>query len=148
MRWSHRALHHAACLLDDEPLLVLCPADRWGARLSLRGVADNAQLQWLVADALHGALPDGVAKWGKPPPQMIAAFKGEQLSETALGDTDTAFNMYNWFALDQAGDLKGPMMGLPAQQTWVWTEGTPSDIDVCDALIACQCSRIDVSSLM
>ena len=40
--------------------------------------------------------------------------------------------MYNWFAVDNVGELKGARFGLPASHTWVWTEGTPSDIDICD----------------
>lgn len=44
LRWNARALHHAANLLDEEELLVICPAAKWGARVKLVGVTCNFQV--------------------------------------------------------------------------------------------------------
>jgi hypothetical protein len=52
------------------------------------------------------------------------------------GDTffSSIWNMYNYFALDNGGQLRGSLLGLPATDAWIWTEGVPSDIARCEAL--------------
>lgn len=134
LRWKHRALQHAVCAFDGEPIVVLHPAQGWGARVVVRGVSDNAQLHWLLVAQLHAALPAGKAEWNKPPADVMAVFTGEKHQNLAVGEIDGVFNMYNWFALDSSAQLRGNYHGLPNAGSWVWVEGTPSDIDVCDSL--------------
>ncbi len=134
LRWKHRALHHAACTLDGEPVVVLHPGQKWGARVLLRGVSDNAQLHFLLVAQLLAALPAGKAEWSKPNPSVMAVFTGEKHGDLAVGEIEGVFNMYNWFALDSNAQLTGDYNGLPNSGAWVWVQGTPSDIDVCDAL--------------
>ena len=64
--------------------------------VTIRGVADNAQLHWLLASAVHAALPAGVAKWQAPPKDVQAVFMGEGPKDVAIGDVEGVFNMYNW----------------------------------------------------
>ena len=64
--------------------------------------------------------PEGVPKWSKCEKDILAVFRGEQTSDVAIGDVYGAFNMYNWFAIDNSGELKGDRFGLPATHTWVW----------------------------
>lgn len=132
LRWKHRALQHAVCVLDAEPLVVIHPGLGWGVRVVLRGVSDNAQLMWLLAAQLHAALPAGKADWNKPPADVLAVFTGEKHGDIAVGELDGVWNMYNWFALDATGQLRGDYQGLPNTGSWVWCEGTPSDVDICD----------------
>merc|ERR1711981_468786 len=73
---------------------------------------------------------------GKPNPSAVAAFEGSADAALGLGDDEvgSCFNMYNWFALDPAGQLRGPYMNLPETGAWPWTEGVPADNDICDKL--------------
>lgn len=44
LRWNARIFHHATNLLDEETLLVICPAGKWGARVKIIGVTCNFQV--------------------------------------------------------------------------------------------------------
>ncbi|MEU9043075.1 MULTISPECIES: hypothetical protein [unclassified Kitasatospora] len=107
-----RGLAHLALILDDEPLLVLDRPTGTGYLLRMSGLSDTFQLHTLLADVLIGGghLP------GAPQDPEVAA-----LARTAFldGRRVTATGAFNLVAPDGS---------------WLWNEGTPSDIPVLDGL--------------
>ncbi|MEU0528769.1 hypothetical protein [Streptomyces niveus] len=102
-----KGLVYALRVLDDEPLVVLHRATRTAYRMRMTGIGDNFQLHTLVAGALIGGLHvpgDG------PTPEAIAVCRDKEGQVLTIGT-------YNLAAPDGS---------------WIWNEGTPSDIPVVD----------------
>ncbi|MFD7258160.1 hypothetical protein [Streptomyces sp. NPDC059874] len=102
-----RCLAYALRVLDDEPLVVLHRDTGTGYALRMSGIGDNFQLHTLLAGVLIGGkhLP-GQA----PSPQEIAVCRD------APGQVETVGSF----------NLVGP------DGTWIFNEGTPTDIPVID----------------
>jgi hypothetical protein len=102
-----KCLAYALLALDDEPLIVLHRASGTGYALRMTGLGDNFQLHTLLADVLIGG--------GRLPGQAPSAQEAA-VCRDAPGQVPTtgSFNL------------------VTADGTWVWNEGTPSDIPVVD----------------
>ncbi|MFC5909928.1 hypothetical protein [Streptacidiphilus monticola] len=108
-----KCLAYALLVLDDEPLVVLHRPTGTGYRVRISGIGDNFQLHTLLAHALIGGghLP------GKPPAaEVVAVSLDRELPEGARLDTEGAFNL------------------VSPDGSWIWNEGTPSDIPVVDGV--------------
>lgn len=102
-----KGLVYALRVLDDEPLVVLHRATRTAYLMRMTGIGDNFQLHTLVAGALIGGLHvpgDG------PTAEAIAMCRDKEGQTLTIGT-------YNLSAPDGS---------------WIWNEGTPSDIPVVD----------------
>lgn len=110
-------------VLDDEALLVIHPSARKGFRISMSGVADNFQLQVILAHLLIGSghLP------GRPPaPAVVATALGtgpQQASDHVAGWWD----MLSADALDESLGVAADLFKADASFI-IWGEGRPSDI--------------------
>jgi hypothetical protein len=117
-------LNQLLAVLDDEALIVLHPGEKRGYRVRIAGVGDNFQLHTLLADTLIGAPEQGWLPGQRPDPQVAAnARDGAVEGLSAVG----TFNLYNWDALDENGDLPA---GQIDTVKWIWGEGIPADIRV------------------
>ncbi|MER7751461.1 hypothetical protein [Kitasatospora sp. NPDC097643] len=107
-----KGLAHLAGMLDDEPLLVLDRPTGTGYLLRMSGLSDTFQLHTLLADVLIGGghLP-GVPQ----DPQVVALARTEFLDGRRVIATG-AFNL------------------VAPDGSWLWNEGTPSDIPVVDGV--------------
>lgn len=98
---------------DDEPLLVLDRPTGTGYLVRMDGLTDNFQLHTLLADLLIGG---GHLPGTRPDPEVVALTRTEEVDGrrrvTALG----AFNL------------------VAPDGSWIWNEGTPSDIPVVDGV--------------
>ncbi|MEU3572831.1 hypothetical protein AB0E96_31075 [Kitasatospora sp. NPDC036755] len=107
-----KGLVHLALMLDDEPLLVLDRPTGTGYLLRMSGLSDTFQLHTLLADVLIGGghLP------GTPQDREVVA-----LARTAFldGRRVIATGAFNLVAPDGS---------------WIWNEGTPSDVPVVDGV--------------
>lgn len=108
-----KCLAYAAKALDDEPLLVLHRPTGTGYLLRMDGLTDNFQLHTLLADALIGG---GHLPGTAPHPEIVALSRTEELSPD---QRPTAYGAFNLLAPDGS---------------WIWNEGTPSDIPVVDGV--------------
>ncbi|NEA54140.1 hypothetical protein G3I60_08225 [Streptomyces sp. SID13666] len=102
-----KCLIYALLVLDDEPLVVLHRESRSGYRMRMSGLGDNFQLHTLLAAELVGA---GHLPGEAPTPEAVAVCRNAPGQVPTTG----AFN------------LAAP------DGTWIWNEGTPSDIPVVD----------------
>lgn len=105
-RWD-KCLGYALIVLDDEPVIVLHRETGTGYALRMTGIGDNFQLHTLLADALIGG---GHIPGEAPAAEAVAMCRdmpGMQL-------TQGSFNL------------------VAPDGTWIWNEGTPSDIPVVD----------------
>ncbi len=102
-----KCLHYALLVLDDEPLVVLDRASRAGWLMRMHGLGDNFQLHTLLAGVLIGG---GHLPGEAPEPDAVAVCRTEPGQITTSG----SFNL------------------VAPDGTWVWNEGTPSDIPVVD----------------
>jgi hypothetical protein len=137
--------------LEDERLIVIEPAAKRGFELRISGVADNVQLQVLLANAL--AEPLHVAK---PEPKVLTVFDGSGPQKEADLQAHGIWNLYNWTGLRADRSLPSDsvsemMLGhlnarlavggadtvVPKQPAadgdadgrhWIWSEGMPVDI--------------------
>jgi hypothetical protein len=123
-------LSQVLAILDDEPLLVLYPEMRRGYRVIISGVADNFQLQTLLADALVGDPAAGWLAGERPSAEVSAAARGEPAAAEHLVATGS-FNLAVWRGLDAAGRLPA---GPPDTAHWIWGEGAPADIEPFEGL--------------
>jgi hypothetical protein len=102
-------LARALAVLDDEDLVVLHRASREGFEFTMSGIADNFQLQTLLAERLvtPGHLP------GEPPtPDAVAACLGQSPGAPRDYDGHAAFAL------------------VTAEGAPIWHEGAPIDIPV------------------
>ncbi|MFF0416047.1 hypothetical protein ACFYUY_37150 [Kitasatospora sp. NPDC004745] len=107
-----KGLAHLALVLDDEPLLVLHRPTGAGFLLRMDGLSDTFQLHTLLADVLVGG---GHLPGPRPDPEVAA------LARTAVldGRRVIATGAFNLVAPDGS---------------WLWNEGTPSDVPVVDGV--------------
>ncbi|MFC0545598.1 hypothetical protein [Kutzneria chonburiensis] len=113
---SLACVQRALLLLDDEPLLVLDRASGRAFRMRMSGIADNFQLQTMMAGVLIGG---GHLPGEAPSPEALALCTADHIdvnAARALPPTSRAFNFVT-----------------PAGQ-WIWSEGVPSDIPVVDGI--------------
>lgn len=108
-------------VLDDEPLLVIHPAEGKGYALRISGVADNFQLHTLLAGELTG---DGRLSGDRPDPRVLALARGEGEPSERLHATGS-FNLWNWTGVRADGTLPE---GQAGSEHWIWNEGCPADI--------------------
>lgn len=92
-------------VLDGEPLVVIHLPTQRGFRFTIGGIADNFQLHGLVLVALSREIPDMKVTPGA-----------------------SKWQLANWFALRPGNEIDA----VDYNQSWVWNEGTPSDIAVLD----------------
>ncbi|MFC8824379.1 hypothetical protein ACFT9I_03360 [Streptomyces sp. NPDC057137] len=102
-----KCLAYALRVLDDEPLVVLHRETRTAYLMRMTGIGDNFQLHTLVAGALVG----GLHVPGESPSAEAIAVCRETEGQVLTTGT------YNLLAPDGS---------------WIWNEGTPSDIPVVD----------------
>lgn len=107
-----KGLAHLALMLDDEPLLVLDRPTGTGYLLRMSGLGDTFQLHTLLADVLIGG---GHLPGAPQDPEVVA------LARTAFLDhrKPIATGAFNLVAPDGS---------------WLWNEGTPSDIPLLDGV--------------
>ncbi|MEL7235070.1 MAG: hypothetical protein AAGK74_11260, partial [Chloroflexota bacterium] len=110
-------------VLHDEELLVLHPDQRVGFRVKISGIADNFQLQVLLADAIMGDPADGWMDGEKFPDEVVAAMRDANPDEEIT--TKSKFNMLNYVALN-ADKTVGS--GLGDMFHWIYSEDTPEAI--------------------
>ncbi|MEM6282055.1 MAG: hypothetical protein AAF787_07675, partial [Chloroflexota bacterium] len=116
-------------VLDDEELLVLHPEQRVGFRVKISGIADNFQLQVLLADAIMG---DPAAGWmaGETfPEEVVAAMRDTSPQEEISGSR--TFNMLNYMALN---DDRTVGSGIGEMFYWIYSEDTPAAIPDVDGM--------------
>jgi hypothetical protein len=115
---------HLTCMLrvlDDEPLLVLHPAEGKGYALRVSGVADNFQLHTLLAGELIG---DGRLS-GEPPSERVLALARGIGEQSERLHASGSFNLWNWTGLRADGTLPE---GQAGSEHWIWNEGVPADV--------------------
>ncbi len=119
-------------VLDDEPLLVLCPETGLGVRLVIGGISDNFQLNTLLADRLVREGTEG-PEWGlpgrRPPAEEVAVADGSGPQSTD-GTVDGQWSLYGWRALQPDGELPDE---IPVDH-WIWNEGSPASIEPFEGL--------------
>ncbi|MFD0397200.1 hypothetical protein ACFVHI_03865 [Kitasatospora sp. NPDC127121] len=111
-RHDFKGLAHLALVLDDEPLLVLDRPTGTGYLLRMDGLGDTFQLHTLLAEVLIGG---GHLPGTRPDPEVVA------LARTALPD-------------DRRVVATGAFNLVAPDGSWLWNEGTPSDIPVVDGV--------------
>ncbi len=102
-------LVYALLVLDDEPLAVLHRATGTGYLMRMTGIGDNFQLHTLLAAELVGG---GHVPGAAPTPEAVAVCRDEPGQVHTVG----SFN------------LAAP------DGSWIWNEGTPSDIPAVDGV--------------
>lgn len=118
-------------VLDDEPIIVIDPAQRKGYRLTIGGVADNFQLHVLLASQLIGSPKKGLLDYPKQTKSAIDAALGvdDSVSEPVTG----SFFMWNWFTIaDDGASIGEPASGPVGVEERIWNEGVPADIEPLD----------------
>lgn len=115
---------HLTCMLrvlDNEPLLVLHPAEGKGFALRVSGVADNFQLHTLLAGELIG---DGRLS-GEPPDADVLALARGTAEQSERLHASGAFNLWNWTGVRADGTLPE---GQTGSEHWIWNEGVLADV--------------------
>ena len=112
-------------VLDDEPLLVLHVAQRKGFEVRISGIADNFQLQTLLAGALINPTVDGMLTGVAPGTLAVAQCRDAAVGESGGEHVIGAFNFWNWRGIKADASLPD---GLAGQEHWIWGEGCPADI--------------------
>ncbi|MFE4604975.1 hypothetical protein ACFRKE_29410 [Kitasatospora indigofera] len=108
-----KCLTYAAATLDEEPLLVLDRPSGTGYLMRMSGVVDNFQLHTLLAHVLIG----GRHLAGEAPERAaVEVCRAEDLPPERRPHTTGSFNL------------------LAPDGSWIWNEGTPSDIPVVDGV--------------
>jgi hypothetical protein len=96
-------------MLDDEKLVVLHRPSGQGFEFRMGGIADNFQLHTLLAAEL---VTPGLVPGVRPSPEAVAACYGRTPDAPIQYDATGAFNL------------------VAPDGSWIWNEGTPSDIPV------------------
>jgi hypothetical protein len=111
-------------VLDDEPLVVIHPAQVKGYRVRISGLSDNFQLHTLLADALVGRFSSKWLRARRPSASEVRIARDGPVREDAPPGRGS-FNLWNWQGLTPNGTLSDPMSG---SAHWIWNEGVPADI--------------------
>lgn len=106
----------ALLLLDDEPLLVMDRASGKAFRMRMSGIADNYQLQTLLAGSLIGG---GHLPGQAPSPEAVANSSTAVIDLTRLDDLPHFTECFNF--AEPSG-------------RWIWGATTPSRIPVVDGI--------------
>jgi hypothetical protein len=115
-------------VLDGEELVVLHPGLGRGYRVRISGVADNVQLDVLLAAALIGEPEQGWLPGTRPDPQVAAAARDGPVGDS-LPPAIRTFKLVNWHGLRPDGTLAE---GTDDHEHWIWSEGVPADIATLD----------------
>jgi hypothetical protein len=110
-------------VLDDEPLVVLHPAERKGFAVRLTAVADVLQLDTLMAATLIGDPAAGWLPGTRPSPEIVSAVTDGQVRFDL--SVDGVFNLWRWSALRSDGTL--PVGLTPSELLLPWN-AFPADI--------------------
>jgi hypothetical protein len=119
-------------VLFDEPLVVIDIDKRIGFKGKMNGVVDNYQLQQLLMGL--PLLNDSKTSISKEDLEVVNG-EGEQKTEKAI---ECKWNMYNLELCEQANwqrilnNTENSLLSVEYRDTWIWGEGTPSDITVHD----------------
>ncbi|MFC8448518.1 hypothetical protein [Kitasatospora sp. NPDC057223] len=108
-----KCLTYAAKTLHEEELLVLDRPTGTGYLLRMSGLTDNFQLHTLLAHVLVGG---GHLKGDAPSAAAVAACRDADIAPEQRPHTVGAFNL------------------VAPDGSWIWNEGTPSDIPVLDGV--------------
>jgi hypothetical protein len=108
---------------DYEPYLVIAPDFGIGFRLRVSGVADNFQLQTLLADVLIGNVAS-TSLPGDKPPELAAAVAWGTGPQKVGGSVTGHWDLYNWKAVSPGGTLSRPV----PTANWILGEQIPSEI--------------------
>lgn len=125
----HPRMHFLALLLrvlDGQELVVLHPPTKQGWRVEVSGVADNFQLQTLLADLLVGkdfGLP------GTPPPREVVDVMSGEGPQRIEASVAGGWNLYQWNIIQPDGSLPPPEDTFALRDRWVWGEGAPDDLE-------------------
>jgi hypothetical protein len=103
-------------ILDGETWLVLDVTSYAGWRIEVSGVADNFQLQTLLADLLPG-------RHSKPSPATARVAWGEGPQEDRSAVWEKSWEMHAWTAVQAGGGLD--QRDLDSR---IWSEGMPDEI--------------------
>lgn len=106
----------ALLLLDDEPLLVLDRSSGRAFRMRMSGIADNYQLQTLLAGALIGG---GHLPGDAPSAEAVALSATAPIDMDRLDELPTAVECFNF--CEPSG-------------RWIWSATTPDRIPVVDGV--------------
>lgn len=119
-------LLQALRILDDEELIVVAPVAGRGWRVTVDGLASNAELYILLADALVGD-PRKKQLAGKPPnaKAVTAILEGTRPPKGA-SSVRVPFHLVDWTALGRDGSLS-PANADEADHV-IRMEGIPADI--------------------
>lgn len=119
-------------VLFDEPVVVIDINKRTGFKGKMNGVVDNYQLQQLLMGL--PLLNDSKTSISKEDLEVING-EGEQKTEKTI---ECKWNMYNLELCEQANwqrilnNTENSSLSVEYRNTWIWGEGTPSDITVHD----------------
>ena len=108
-----KCLTYAAKTMQDEELLVLDRPTGTGYLVRMSGLTDNFQLHTLLAHVLVGG---GHLKGEAPSAAAVAACRNADIAPEQRPHTVGAFNL------------------VSPDGSWIWNEGTPSDIPVLDGV--------------
>jgi hypothetical protein len=108
-----KCLTYAAKTLHEEELLVLDRPTGTGYLLRMSGLTDNFQLHTLLAHVLVGG---GHLKGDAPSAAAVAACRDADIAPEQRPHTVGTFNL------------------VAPDGSWIWNEGTPSDIPVLDGV--------------
>ncbi|MFX0062791.1 MAG: hypothetical protein ACFFC7_11480 [Candidatus Hermodarchaeota archaeon] len=112
-------------VMDAEEILVLHPEHKHGYRIQISGIADNYQLQILLADALIGNEDEGWLPGERPDPQIVNLFRNQNIyRQEGVSTAYGVFNLVNWDGLQPDGTLPANV----TSESWIWSEGSPIDI--------------------
>lgn len=115
---SRKMLHMLVEVLDDEEILVLLPEEQRCFQIIISGIAENTQLQVLIADRL-------IRKYnvsGKPPDEdIVKCLEGTGPQQIFHKRMYCLWNMYNWTILNKDGKIPDEFDDLTDH--WVWCEG-------------------------
>ena len=111
-------------VLDDEPIVVLHPAQGKGYRVRISGLGDNFQLHTLLADTLIGRFFDRWLRGRRPDRAEVEAARNGPIREDGPPSRGS-FNLWTWRGLKPDRTLRDAMSG---SAHWIWNEGVPADI--------------------
>ena len=119
-------------MLFDEPVVIIDIDKKIGFKGKISGVVDNYQLQHLLMDL--PLLNDGGVSISEEDLEVING-EGEQKTENSI---ECKWNMYNLELCEQSNwqrivnNTENPSQSVDFRNTWIWGEGTPSDISIHD----------------